>query len=210
MDDITLTDPDMTNSPCLNDGTYTDPRHDKHRLLCDALVTQEIPPELPPPQPPPTLPVNGMPCALSTPIMHTPNGVPHAALGNAPSNHLDTIPTEEDVLSKEEDVLDYFDNTLDNVPLPRISPSCSIPPGSLFLETHCPATPQCGASLRGPKDLCMDAWLEQIQAPLPTPASVSNSLVHIKARPCICGLLGDGARICAVVDKICSIQTPQH
>jgi hypothetical protein len=132
------------------------------------------------------------------------------ALGNAPSNHLDTVSTEEDVLGKEEDVLDYFDNTPDNVPLPRTSPLCSIPPGSLFLESHCPTTPQCREALRGPKDLCIGAWLEQIQAPLPTPASVSNSLVHIKARPRICGLFGNGTRICAVGDKICSIQTPQH
>jgi hypothetical protein len=98
MDDITPTDPDVTDSSCLNDWTYTNPGHDKHGLSCDALVTQEIPPELPPPQPPPTLPVDGVPCALSPPITHTPNGVPGAESRNAPSNHLDTVPTEEDVL----------------------------------------------------------------------------------------------------------------
>ncbi len=49
MDDITPTDPDVTNSSCLNDGTYTDPGHDKRGLSHDAFVTQEIPPELPPP-----------------------------------------------------------------------------------------------------------------------------------------------------------------
>jgi hypothetical protein len=56
----------------------------------------------------------------------------------------------------------------------------------------------------------MDSWLEQIQALLSTPANISNSLVHIKARPHICGLFCDGTRICAVGDNICSIQTPQH
>jgi hypothetical protein len=48
MDDITPTDPNVTNPSCLNDETYTDPRHDKHRLSRDALVTQEIPPKLSP------------------------------------------------------------------------------------------------------------------------------------------------------------------
>jgi hypothetical protein len=175
MYDITPTDPDVTNSSCLNDGTYTDPRHDKHGLLHDTLVNKEIPPKLPPPQPPPTLLVNGVPCALSPPITHTPNRVPRVALGNAPANHLDTIPTEEDILGKEEDVLDYFDNTPDDVPLPHTFPLCSIPSGSLFLESYCPATPRCVAALHGPLDLCMDAWLEQLQAPLPTSTSVCNS-----------------------------------
>jgi hypothetical protein len=56
----------------------------------------------------------------------------------------------------------------------------------------------------------MDAWLEQLQAPLPTPASICDSLVHIMTRPHICGLFGNGTRICAVGDTICNIQAPPH
>jgi hypothetical protein len=57
----------------------------------------------------------------------------------------------------------------------------------------------------------MDVWLEQIQAPLPTPTSVCDSLIHIKARPRICGLFGNDTRICAMGGKIIrSIQTPHH
>ncbi len=78
------------------------------------------------------------------------------------------------------------------------------------LGSHHPATPRCAVALHGPQDLSMDAWLEQLQAPLPTPARVCNSLVHIMARPCICGLFGDGTRVCAMGDTICSIHIPQH
>jgi hypothetical protein len=200
----------VTDSSCLNDGTYTAPGHDKHGLSCDDLVIQEIPPKLPPPQPPPTFLVNRVPCAPPPPITHTYDGVPCLALGNAPADHLDTVPTEEDILGREEDVLDYFNNTTDNVPLPCTFPLCTIPSGSLFLESHCSATPQRVAALHGPQDLCMDAWLEQLQALLPTPASICDSLVHIMVRPRICGLFGNGTRICAVGDTICSIQTLQH
>jgi hypothetical protein len=41
----TPAEPDMINSSCLNDGTYTDPGHDKHGLSHDDLVIQEIPPK---------------------------------------------------------------------------------------------------------------------------------------------------------------------
>jgi hypothetical protein len=52
-----------------------------------------------------------------SPFPHTPNEVPCAAAGNAPADHLVTVPTEEDVLGREEDVLGYFDNALDDDPL---------------------------------------------------------------------------------------------
>jgi hypothetical protein len=64
--------------------------------------------------------------------------------------------------------------------------------------------------LHGPQDLCLDAWLEQLKTPLPTPSSVCISLIHITARPQIWDLFGNGTRVCAVKDTICSITNPHQ
>jgi hypothetical protein len=64
-------------------------------------------------------------------------------------------------------------------------PICNIPPRPLFTEYNNPTSPYGVMDLHGPQHLWTDTCLEQLQAPLPTPASVCDSLIHIVARPCM-------------------------
>jgi hypothetical protein len=152
-----------------------------------------MPPPPPPPPPPKTAhndtPVDRVPCVppMVPPISNIPptaDKVPctsSAVLPNQP--HRDSpirfsLPSEEDILGLEEDVLGF-----------QIT---NFPPGLLSLQCA-GAKPQCSIADLGLQD---DSWAEEIRAQFPEQTRLQDSLVHIVGRPRVCGLFGDGARVC--------------
>ncbi len=67
------------------------------------------------------------------------------------------------------------------------------PPGSLSLECTGAVSP-CAVVNLGFHE---DSWTDGIRAQLPDPAGIQDSLVHIVARPQVCGIFGDGTCVCA-------------
>ncbi len=68
------------------------------------------------------------------------------------------------------------------------------PPG--LLSSFCIGSmPQCTLGDFGPQD---DSWADIIKAQFPEQTQHQDSLLHIVGRPRVCGLFGDGTRICAL------------
>jgi hypothetical protein len=88
------------------------------------------------------------------------------------------LPSEEGVLGLEEDVLGF-----------QIT---DFPPGLLTLQCA-GAKPQCTIANLGLQD---DSWAEEIRAQFPEQTRLQDSLVHIVKQPQVCGLFGDGTRVC--------------
>jgi hypothetical protein len=82
-----------------------------------------------------------------------------------------TLPSEEDVLGFH--ITDF-------------------PPGLLSLECAGGVSPCAITNLR----LHKDSWTDEIRAQPPDTAGIQDSLVHIVARPQVCGIFGDGTRVC--------------
>jgi hypothetical protein len=66
-------------------------------------------------------------------------------------------------------------------------------PSSLSLQCA-GAEPQCTIANLGLQD---NSWAEEIRAQFPEQTRLQDSLVHIVGRPRVCGLFGDGTRVCA-------------
>jgi hypothetical protein len=69
------------------------------------------------------------------------------------------------------------------------------PPG--LLSSFCIGSiPQCTLGVFGPQD---DSWADVIKAQFPEQTRLQDSLVHIVGRPRVCGLFGDGTRVCTLM-----------
>jgi hypothetical protein len=89
------------------------------------------------------------------------------------------LPSEEEVLGLEEDVLGFH--------------FTDFPPGSLSLECAGVVSPCAVADL----GLHKDSWTNRIRAQRPQSTGLQDSLVHIVVQPQVCGIFGDGIRVCA-------------
>jgi hypothetical protein len=85
-----------------------------------------------------------------------------------------SLPSEEDVLGFKEDILGFH--------------FTDFPPGLHSSECAGAVSPCAVADLNFHKD----AWTTEIRAQLPQQLHLHDSLVHIVARPRVCGILGDG------------------
>jgi hypothetical protein len=95
-----------------------------------------------------------------------------------PKSHRDS-PTGSPVAA-EEDVLGF---QMTDYPRGLLSSFCVGP------------MPQCTIGDLGLQD---DTWAAEIKAQFPEQTRLQESLVHIVGRPRVCGLFGDGTRVCAI------------
>jgi hypothetical protein len=100
-----------------------------------------------------------------------------------------SLPSEEDVLGFKEDILGFH--------------FTDFPPGLLSSECAGAVSPCAVADL----DFHKDAWTTKIRAQLPQLLHLHDSLVHIVARPHVCGILGNGTRVYAIT---ATADTPIH